>query len=74
MEGVGVTQMPSRFVLDTEEDIGNIERIHSAYLECENIARAASSSFFRFLPPSFFLTNTFRSTFSIKVKNSIDYD
>ncbi|MAM35644.1 MAG: hypothetical protein CL988_00570 [Euryarchaeota archaeon] len=47
MEGVGVTKMPSRFVLDTDEGIGNADRVQSAYLECENIARAASSSFFR---------------------------
>ena len=47
MEGVGVTEMPSRFVLDTDEVIGNADRVQSAYLECENIARAASSSFFR---------------------------
>ena len=47
MGGVGVTEMPSRFVLDTDEVIGNADRVQSAYLECENIARAASSSFFR---------------------------
>ena len=39
--------MPSRFVLDTDDENGQSEKIHSAYMECENIARAASSSFFR---------------------------
>ena len=45
MGGVGVTEMPSRFVLDTDEVIGNADRVQSAYLECENIARAASPLF-----------------------------
>ena len=47
MEVVGVSQMPSSFLLNNQDDVGMAERIHSSYLECEGIARAASSSFFR---------------------------
>lgn len=39
--------MASIFLLNDESDIGASERIHLAYIECESIARAASSSFFR---------------------------
>lgn len=44
---VGVNILPSSFLLSDDEDVGRAERIHSSYLECEGIARAASSSFFR---------------------------
>ena len=44
---VGVNRMPSSFLLNNQDDVGMAERVNSAYLECESIARAASSSFFR---------------------------
>tara|TARA_Y100000766_G_scaffold285196_1_gene307001 strand:- start:13816 stop:14823 length:1008 start_codon:yes stop_codon:yes gene_type:complete len=39
--------MTSSFLLKNEDDIGVSERLQSAYVECESIARSASSSFFR---------------------------
>ena len=37
----------SSFLLNDEKDMAMSERVQHAYLECESIARAASSSFFR---------------------------
>tara|TARA_B100001142_G_C14302837_1_gene643517 strand:- start:384 stop:1400 length:1017 start_codon:yes stop_codon:yes gene_type:complete len=42
-----VTLVPSIFLLNEEKDLGSIERVNLSYIECENIARSASSSFFR---------------------------
>ncbi|MBL6885235.1 MAG: phytoene/squalene synthase family protein [Candidatus Poseidoniaceae archaeon] len=39
--------MRSSFLLSNQDDVGMAERVQSAYIECEAIARAASSSFFR---------------------------
>lgn len=44
---VGVGQVRSSFLLSNQDDVGMAERVQSAYIECEAIARAASSSFFR---------------------------
>ena len=42
-----MNHMASIFLLNDESDVGASERIHLAYIECESIARSASSSFFR---------------------------
>ena len=47
MGDVGVGQVRSSFLLSNQDDVGMAERVQSAYIECEAIARAASSSFFR---------------------------
>lgn len=39
--------MASSFLLNPEDDVGISESVQLAYLECETIARSASSSFFR---------------------------
>jgi phytoene synthase len=47
MHCIGVLEMPSIFLVSDETELSFIERIELAYLECEHIARKASSSFFR---------------------------
>lgn len=44
---VRVNKMPSIFLSNIEDDLGVVERVQLAYVECETIARSASSSFFR---------------------------
>jgi len=44
---IGVFDMPSIFLVSDETDLSFIERVEQAYLNCENISRNASSSFFR---------------------------
>ena len=39
--------MSSSFLLNDERDVNALERVQLAYLDCEHIARSASSSFFR---------------------------